>query len=70
MTLSPDDWSAIRLTLELASIVTVFGGSLPWLEAILNMLPLQQFQLGWIIPALAGLLIGGLDSAAHSSFKR
>lgn len=54
----------------LASIVTVFGGSLPWLEAILNMLPLQQFQLGWIIPALAGLLIGVLDSAAHSSFKR
>lgn len=39
-------------------------------EAILNMLPLQQFQLGWIIPALAGLLIGVLDSAAHSSFKR
>ena len=54
----------------LASIVTVFGGSLPWLEAILNMLPLQQFQLGWIIPALAGLLIGVLDSAAHSSFTR
>ena len=62
--------SIVSFATCLASIVTVFGGSLPWLEAILNMLPLQQFQLGWIIPALAGLLIGVLDSAAHSSFKR
>ncbi|PJM77229.1 branched-chain amino acid transport system II carrier protein [Bifidobacterium felsineum] len=45
-----------------ASLATVFGGSLPWLEMALNLLPLQQQQLGWLIPAIIGLAIGVVDS--------
>lgn len=45
-----------------ASLVQVFGGSLPWLDYALNLLPLQAQQLGWLIPALIGMVIGVIDS--------
>ncbi|PLS24700.1 branched-chain amino acid transport system II carrier protein [Bifidobacterium imperatoris] len=46
----------------IASLVTVFGGSLPWLESLLNALPLQHQQLGWLTPAAIGAVIGVIDS--------
>ncbi|RSX53756.1 branched-chain amino acid transporter [Bifidobacterium goeldii] len=45
-----------------ASLTTVFGGSLPWLEAALSWLPWHAYQLGWLAPAVLGILIGVADS--------
>ncbi|KFI87015.1 branched-chain amino acid transport system II carrier protein [Bifidobacterium reuteri DSM 23975] len=44
------------------SLVQVFGGSLPWLAAVLGLLPLQSYQLGWLVPAALGIAIGVIDS--------
>lgn len=44
------------------SLVQVFGGSLPWLAAALGLLPLQSYQLGWLVPAALGIAIGVIDS--------
>lgn len=49
-----------------ASLVAVFGGSLPWLESALNLLPLQNKELGWLTPAAIGMVIGVVDSLARS----
>ncbi|OXM99644.1 branched-chain amino acid transport system II carrier protein [Bifidobacterium vansinderenii] len=45
-----------------ASLVAVFGGSLPWLDAALAMLPFADAQLGWLCPAIIGLAIGVVAS--------
>jgi LIVCS family branched-chain amino acid:cation transporter len=45
-----------------ASLFTVFGGSLPWLEHALNLLPLSVYQLGWLLPAMIGAFVGVVDS--------
>ncbi|WP_236036946.1 branched-chain amino acid transport system II carrier protein [Bifidobacterium simiiventris] len=47
------------------SLVAVFGGSLPWLDATLGMLPLQHYQLGWLAPAAIGVLTGIVDSSVR-----
>lgn len=49
------------------SLVQVFGGSLPWLAAILGLLPLQSYQLGWLVPAALGIAIGVIDSLVRGS---
>ncbi|MBT1173428.1 branched-chain amino acid transport system II carrier protein [Bifidobacterium sp. MA2] len=46
----------------ISSLVAVFGGSLPWLDAALALLPLQEQQLGWIVPAALGIVCGVVDS--------
>ena len=46
----------------LFSLVAVFGGSIGWLDAALAMLPLQQYQLGWVVPAILGVAIGIADA--------
>ncbi|NMM94303.1 branched-chain amino acid transport system II carrier protein [Bifidobacterium oedipodis] len=46
----------------IASLADVFGGSLPWLDTALAYLPLHQFQLGWLLPAVIGLIIGIVHS--------
>ncbi|MBT1175353.1 branched-chain amino acid transport system II carrier protein [Bifidobacterium sp. LC6] len=46
----------------IASLAMVFGGSLPWLESVLKLLPLEQQQLGWLTPAIVGAVIGVIDS--------
>lgn len=33
-----------------------------WLDAALAMLPLQQYQLGWVMPAILGVAIGIADA--------
>ncbi|MBW3092826.1 branched-chain amino acid transport system II carrier protein [Bifidobacterium sp. 82T10] len=45
-----------------ASLAVVFGGSVPWLDAVLALLPLQRYQLGWVAPAAFGLVIGIADA--------
>ncbi|WP_375137695.1 branched-chain amino acid transport system II carrier protein [Bifidobacterium sp. UTBIF-78] len=49
------------------SLVQVFGGSLPWLAAVLGLLSLQSYQLGWLVPAALGLAIGVIDSLVRAS---
>ena len=46
----------------ISSLAAVFGGSISWLDAALAMLPLQQYQLGWVMPAIIGLAIGIADA--------
>ncbi|NEG96094.1 branched-chain amino acid transport system II carrier protein [Bifidobacterium primatium] len=46
----------------IASLVAVFGGALPWLDATLGLLPLYDAQLGWLTPAAVGVVIGMVDS--------
>ena len=45
-----------------ASLAQVFGGSLPWLESALALLPLHDRDLGWLVPAALGVCIGVADS--------
>ncbi|KFI56664.1 branched-chain amino acid transport system II carrier protein [Bifidobacterium callitrichos] len=45
-----------------SSLVAVFGGSLPWLDATLALLPLHDAQLGWVLPAVLGIICGVVDS--------
>ncbi|KAA8827658.1 branched-chain amino acid transport system II carrier protein [Bifidobacterium myosotis] len=49
------------------SLMQVFGGSLPWLAAVLGLLPLQSYQLGWLVPAALGLAIGVIDSLVRGA---
>lgn len=46
----------------IASLAEVFGISIHWLDQMLSWLPLSQFTLGWVVPALIGLVIGMADS--------
>lgn len=46
----------------ISSLITVFGGSIGWLDTTLAMLPLQQYQLGWVVPAILGVAIGIADA--------
>ncbi|WP_240542004.1 branched-chain amino acid transport system II carrier protein [Bifidobacterium sp. CP2] len=48
----------------ISSLLAVFGfeGVLPWLDAVLAMLPLQGDQLGWVTPAVLGVMVGVVDS--------
>ena len=46
----------------ISSLAAVFGGSIGWVGAALAMLPLQQYQLGWVMPAIIGLAIGIADA--------
>ncbi|WP_140444713.1 MULTISPECIES: branched-chain amino acid transport system II carrier protein [unclassified Bifidobacterium] len=48
-----------------SSLVAVFGGSLPWLDATLALLPLHDAQLGWVLPAVLGIVCGVVDSLAR-----
>ncbi|KAA8817414.1 branched-chain amino acid transport system II carrier protein [Bifidobacterium callitrichos] len=45
-----------------SSLVTVFGGSIPWMDATLALLPLHDAQLGWVLPAVLGIVCGVVDS--------
>ncbi|NEG55501.1 branched-chain amino acid transport system II carrier protein [Bifidobacterium platyrrhinorum] len=45
-----------------SSLTAVAGGSLPWLDATLALLPLQGYQLGWLAPAALGAVFGVIDS--------
>ncbi|OZG60197.1 branched-chain amino acid transporter [Bifidobacterium lemurum] len=45
----------------IASLAVVFGVSIPWLDTALSWLPFSQFTLGWVVPALVGLVIGMAD---------
>ncbi|KAB8289285.1 branched-chain amino acid transporter [Bifidobacterium ramosum] len=53
-----------------ASLAVVFGGSLPWLDAALAMLPLQRYQLGWLVPAAVGVIVGVIDSVRDARIRR
>lgn len=44
-----------------SSLAVVFGGDIAWLDAALAALPLQQYQLGWILPAVIGVIAGIVD---------
>lgn len=48
------------------SMAVVLGGSLPWLRAALAYLPLDAFQLGWVTPAILGIIIGVVESAVRT----
>ncbi|MBT1166249.1 branched-chain amino acid transport system II carrier protein [Bifidobacterium simiarum] len=45
-----------------ASLASVFGGSLPWLDSALTLLPMQKYHLGWVVPAVIGMFCGVADS--------
>lgn len=42
----------------IASLAAIFGTHIVWLDSLLHSLPLYQYSMGWIVPALIGLLIG------------
>ncbi|MGE4645655.1 branched-chain amino acid transport system II carrier protein [Bifidobacterium longum] len=44
-----------------SSLAVVFGGDIAWLDVALAALPLQQYQLGWILPAVIGVIAGIVD---------
>ena len=50
-----------------ASLATVFGGSIGWLESALSLLPWHSDSLGWLMPAGVGMLIGIVDSMARDA---
>lgn len=56
----------VSLAQCVVSMVEVFGGSLPWLAQVLGMLPLSSYQLGWVVPAAAGIVIGMVESTLRS----
>lgn len=47
------------------SMAVVFGGQLPFLRSALSLLPLDAFQLGWLIPAVLGVAAGVIDSVVR-----
>lgn len=49
------------------SMVEVFGGSMPWLRSALSVLPLDAFQLGWLVPAIVGVVVGIITSRVQGS---
>lgn len=49
-----------------ASMAETFGGALPWLRAGLGYLPFETWQLGWVVPAAIGVVIGVIDSVARA----
>lgn len=57
----------VSLTQCVASMVEVFGGSLTWLSDALALLPLAAYQLGWVVPAALGILIGMVESRVRAA---
>jgi LIVCS family branched-chain amino acid:cation transporter len=49
------------------SMVVVFGGHLAWLDAALAVLPLDAFQLGWLVPAAVGVVLGVINTALNNA---
>ena len=49
----------------IANLVAAFGGRLVWLETACNWLPLNSVALGWVVPALAGFVVGIIVSIAE-----
>ncbi|PST48679.1 branched-chain amino acid transport system II carrier protein [Bifidobacterium callitrichos] len=49
-----------------SSLAAVFGVSIPWLDAALALLPLQSYSLGWVVPAVLGIVCGAIDSLVRS----
>ncbi|WP_420868212.1 branched-chain amino acid transport system II carrier protein [Bifidobacterium vespertilionis] len=51
------------------SLAAVFGfgeaGAFGWLASALDLLPLQSYSLGWVVPAFLGAGVGVIDSVAH-----
>jgi LIVCS family branched-chain amino acid:cation transporter len=47
------------------SMAVVFGGQLPLLRSALSLLPLDAFQLGWLVPAALGVAVGVIDSVVR-----
>ncbi|KAA8820248.1 branched-chain amino acid transport system II carrier protein [Bifidobacterium rousetti] len=48
-----------------SSLAAVFGASIPWLDAALALLPLQSYSLGWVMPAVLGIVCGAVDSTVR-----
>lgn len=51
----------------IASMAETFGGALLWLRAGLGYLPFETWQLGWVVPAIIGVIIGVIDSSVRKS---
>lgn len=49
------------------SLIALFGFTIPMLGEALAMLPLHDVQLGWLLPAIIGLLIGIGDSLLRTN---
>ncbi|MCH9275047.1 branched-chain amino acid transport system II carrier protein [Bifidobacterium amazonense] len=50
-----------------AGLAHAFGVSMPWLDGVLGLLPLQRYQLGWVVPAAVGFAAGVIDSLVRGS---
>ncbi|NEG77424.1 branched-chain amino acid transport system II carrier protein [Bifidobacterium avesanii] len=51
------------------SLATVFGfggaGVFVWMAGVLDLLPLNGYSLGWVLPAVVGMAVGVVDSAVR-----
>ena len=48
-----------------AELIALLGVSFGWLDALVGAIPFNDLQIGWLIPALIGTLIGVADSLAR-----
>lgn len=63
-------WAVLLVAVEsfatcVSSLADMSNSPLPWLEGPLSLLPLHQYQLGWLLPSLIGVCIGVADSLLH-----
>ncbi len=58
-------WTVLFTAIDsVANGIAAFGGRLAWLETACNWLPLNSVALGWVVPALAGFVVGIIVSIA------
>lgn len=48
-----------------AELIALLGVSFGWMDALVGAIPFNDLQIGWLIPALVGTLIGVADSLAR-----
>lgn len=44
-----------------SSLLTLAGVSLPWLNAVCDVIPLNDIHVGWLLPAVLGVIVGVID---------
>ena len=48
-----------------AELIALLGVSFGWLDALVGAIPFNDLQIGWLIPAFIGVVVGVADSLAR-----